>query len=42
MRVSLIKENKIKNILLPDNIQGNYWISDIDKNGNEHTYYYKC
>lgn len=36
MRVSLIKENKIKHVLLPDSISGNYWISDIDKNGNEH------
>ncbi len=31
MRVSLIKENKIKHVLLPDSISGNYWISDIDK-----------
>lgn len=36
MRVSLIKENKIKSILLPNTLQGNYWISDVDKNGNDH------
>lgn len=33
MRVSVIKNNKIDNIILPNIIDGNYWISDTDKNG---------
>ena len=33
MRVSVIRANKITNIMLPNNIEGSYWISDIDKNG---------
>lgn len=35
MRVSLIKSGKIKNFILSNTIQGNYWLSDIDKNGND-------
>ncbi len=35
MRVSLIKNNKIKNFILPEKIIGNYWITDFDVDGNE-------
>ena len=35
MRVSLIKNDKIKDILLPKKINGSYWITDFDSNGNE-------
>ena len=34
MRVSLIKKDKISNLLLPSTIKGNYWITDVDKLGN--------
>lgn len=33
MRVSIIKDKKIQNTILPNNIVGNFWISDIDHNG---------
>ncbi len=33
MRVSIIKRKKIKNMILPSTIVGNYWISDTDSNG---------
>ena len=33
MRVSIIKTNKIRNILLPNKIEGAFWISDTDSNG---------
>lgn len=33
MRVSLIKNKKIQNILLPNKVEGSYWINDIDSNG---------
>ena len=33
MRISVIKSNKIKSILLPDKVEGSYWISDTDSNG---------
>jgi len=36
MRVSLIKNNKIRNFILPEKINGNYWITDFDNDGNEH------
>jgi len=35
VRVSLIKKDKIKDILLPKKINGSYWITDFDSNGNE-------
>ena len=35
MRVSLIKKDKIKDILLPQKINGSYWVTDFDSNGNE-------
>jgi len=35
MRVSLIKRKRIQGLILPNTIFGNYWISDIDENGNE-------
>ena len=35
MRVSLIKKDCIKGLVLPDTVVGNYLITDIDKNGNE-------
>lgn len=34
MRVSLIKKEKISNLLLPSIIKGNYWITDVDNHGN--------
>ncbi len=33
MRVSIIKNKKIQNIILPEVKEGNYWISDVDNNG---------
>lgn len=33
MRVYIIKKNKIKDMLLPENIEGNYWVIDYDKMG---------
>jgi len=33
MRVYIIKQNKIKDLLLPEKIEGNYWIIDYDKVG---------
>ena len=33
MRVSIINNKKIKNILLPNVYAGSYWISDTDANG---------
>lgn len=33
MRVSFIKDKKIRKITLPDKIEGNYWIDDTDSNG---------
>jgi len=35
MRVSLIKKDKIVDILLPKKITGSYWVTDFDSNGNE-------
>ncbi len=35
MRVSLIKSDKISNLILPNKIKGNYWITDTDDQGNE-------
>ena len=35
MRVSLIKNNIIKDLILPNKITGSYWITDYDENGNE-------
>ena len=35
MIIYLIKENILKKFFLPLTIQGNYWISDIDNNGEE-------
>ena len=32
VRVSVIKNNKIENIILPENIEGSYWITDTDSN----------
>lgn len=33
MRISVIKGKKINNIILPDKVEGNYLIDDVDKNG---------
>ena len=33
MRVSLIKERKIQNLVLPEKVEGTYWITDTDSNG---------
>jgi len=33
MRVSLIKDKKIQNLILPNKIDGSYWITDTDSNG---------
>ena len=33
MRVSTIKQMKIQNLILPDKIEGNYWIEGTDENG---------
>ena len=35
MRVSIIKDKKIKNIILPNKVFGNFWITDKDINGLE-------
>ena len=35
MRVSLIKSDKISDLILPSKVKGNYWITDIDDQGNE-------
>ena len=35
MRVSLIKSDKISDLILPTKIKGNYWITDTDEFGNE-------
>ncbi len=35
MLVSLIKKNKIRNLILPNNIYGNYWITDYLSNNQE-------
>ena len=35
MRVSLIKDNIIKDLILPKEINGSFWLTDYDKNGNE-------
>ena len=35
MRVSLMKNDKISDLILPNKIKGNYWITDIDEQGNE-------
>lgn len=35
MRVSLIKNTEIKDLILPKQITGSYWITDYDENGNE-------
>lgn len=33
MRISTIKQLKIQNFLLPDKVEGNYWIDGTDENG---------
>lgn len=33
MRISVLKKDKINNIILPNKIEGSYWISDTDKSG---------
>ena len=35
MLVSLIKKERIYSVTLPLNVDGTYWVSDRDKNGNE-------
>ena len=35
MRISVIKLYSIKNIILPENVQGVYWVDGIDLNGNK-------
>ena len=35
MRVSLINKKQIKNIVLPEKIEGSYWITDYDMNNVE-------
>ena len=35
MLVSLIKKNKIRNLILPKNVYGNYWITDYFSNNQE-------
>jgi len=35
MRISLIKDDMIKTLLLPKRPFGNFWITDLDANGNE-------
>lgn len=35
MRVSLLKNDIIKNLILPIKIQGSYWLTDYDEDGNE-------
>lgn len=33
MRVSIIKQSNIYDLILPENILGTYWITDVDNNG---------
>lgn len=33
MRISTIRQLKIQNLLLPDKVEGNYWIDGTDENG---------
>ncbi len=35
MLVSLIKRDRIYSVTLPLSVTGSYWVSDLDKNGNE-------
>jgi len=35
MRVSLIKNDKINDLILPNIVKGNYWITETDEHGNE-------
>lgn len=35
MRLNVIKNNSIKNIILPDVVKGSFWIDSIDINGNK-------
>ncbi len=35
MRVSLLKNDSIKDLILPNKISGSYWLTDYDENGNE-------
>ena len=35
MRVSVIKEKKIQNIILNNEFEGNYWVTETDANGIE-------
>ena len=35
MRVSLINDNLIRNLILPNRVTGNFWVTDFDANGNE-------
>lgn len=35
MLISLIKKNKIRNLILPNNIYGNYWVTDYISNNQE-------
>ena len=35
MKVLLLKDNKIRNFLLPKRVLGNVWITNFDENGNE-------
>ena len=35
MRVTLIKKDRLRNINLPDNPSGSFWITDYDENGKE-------
>ncbi len=33
MRISIIKSRKIKELVLPNKVEGNYWITDVDSSG---------
>ena len=35
MRVSLIKSEIVKDLILPKEITGSFWLTDFDENGNE-------
>lgn len=35
MRVSIIRNNSIKDLILPENINGSFWIDGFDNNGNK-------
>ena len=35
MLVSLIKKERIYSVTLPLSVDGTYWVTDRDKNGNE-------